>query len=230
MDISVDCVIFGFNENSNSLQVLLIEQEKLENIPPLSALPGDFVLEDEDLDDSAKRVLMELTNLSGVFLKQFHVFGDPNRIKEEKDQKWLLKNRKNPHNRVITIGYYSLVRMEDYRAQPASFAQKTEWIDINEIPTLAFDHNRIVKKALKTLRRDTLHNNISFELLPKKFTLAQLQNLYEIILNKELDRRNFRKSIKRLEELISLNEKQKNVFHKPAQLYSFKQNLDEIDI
>lgn len=223
MDLSVDCVIFGYNEVSNSLQVLLIEQEQLDEFtPPLKALPGDFVLEDEHLDDSAGRVLKELTSLSGVYLKQFFTFGNPNRVKHEKDQKWLQKHRENPYNRVITIGYYSLVRMEDYIAQPSSFAQKIEWINIHDIRELAFDHKEIIRLALEELREDTINNNISLELLPKKFTLAQLQSLYEIILDKELDKRNFRKSIKKIEELVPLNEKQKGVFHKPAQYYTFE--------
>jgi len=226
MDLSVDCVIFGFNESDNSLQVLLIEQEQFEDgLPPMKALPGDFVHENEHLHDAAKRVLKELTNLSGVYLKQFYTFGNPERVKEEKDQKWLKKYRKDPHNRVITIGYYSLVRMEDYVAQPSSFAKRVEWINVDAISLLAFDHFKIFSAGLKTLREDTINNNISLELLPKKFTLAQLQNLYQIILDKELDKRNFRKSIKKIEELKPLNEKQKGVFHKPAQLFSFERDL-----
>lgn len=220
-DVSVDCVIFGFNEKS--LQVLLIEQEEIEpGIPPFKALPGDLVYDDEDLDDAASRVLKELTGLSGVYLKQFKAFGNPNRVRDLKDQLWLRKFRTRPEARVITIAYYSLINMEEYSLQPASFAKKAEWIPLDKVPKLAFDHNEILEASLTHLREETLKNNISFELLPKKFTLAQLQNLYEVILDRTLDKRNFRKSIKKLEELVPLNEKQKGVYHKPAQLFSFR--------
>lgn len=221
LNVSVDCVVFGFDENQ--LKVLLIEQDKLsEHHVPMIALPGDHVIEGEDLDAAAARVLKELTGLEGLFLKQFQAFGNPNRTKSEKDATWLRQFRKNPEAQVITIGYYSLVRMEDMHPVASSFAKNAEWFDINDIPELAFDHNIIFDSALEHLRSDTESYHISFELLPKKFTLAQLQHLHELILNKKLDKRNFRKSIKKLDELIPLNEKQKGVYHKPAQLFSFE--------
>jgi len=225
LDISIDCVVFGFDDNENSLKVLLIEQERIsDTIDPQKALPGDLVLKEEDFDIAANRVLQELTGLTGLFLKQFYAFGNPQRLKHEKDQNWLQKYRINPEIRIITLGYYSIIRMEDYKLIPSSFASKAEWVDIDEIPNLAFDHNEILEMALENLRIDTINNNISFELLPKKFTLAQLQNLHEIIFDKELDKRNFRKFIKKMDELIPLNEKQKGVYHKPAQLYSYERN------
>ncbi|MDO5656553.1 MAG: NUDIX domain-containing protein [Flavobacteriaceae bacterium] len=221
LNVSVDCVVFGFDENQ--LKVLLIEQDQLSDTHiPLTALPGDHVFEGEDLDHAAGRVLKELTGLEGVYLKQFHAFGNPNRTKGAKDATWLKQFRKNPDAHIITIGYYSLVRMEDMNPKASSFAKITEWVDVNEIPDLAFDHNEIFEYALRTLRDDTESYHISFELLPKKFTLAQLQHLHELILNRKLDKRNFRKSVKKIEELIPLNEKQKGVFHKPAQLFSFE--------
>ncbi len=223
--LSVDNVIFGFDDKSTELKVLLIEQDQVTpDYTPFKALPGDLILKNEDLSQAAKRVLKELTNLEGIFLKQFQVFGDPERVREEKDQKWLQTTRENPNARVLTVGYYSLVRMEDYNPTPSSFAKKSVWLNINELPLLAFDHNTIIETALNQLRRDTVNYNISFELLPKKFTLAQLQSLYEIILNKELDKRNFRKSIKKMDEIVPLNEKQKGVNHKPAQLYTLGKN------
>ncbi len=226
LDVSVDCVIFGFDEDQ--LKVLLIEQEKLgDDHIPQKALPGDLVYKNEDLNDAAKRVLEELTGINGVFLKQFQAFGNPNRVKNLKDQTWLRKFRKNPDAQVVTIAYYSLVRMEEYEPQPSSFAKQAEWMDINEIPALGFDHNEIFDYALNKLRTDIETYHIGFELLPKKFTLGQLQQLYEVILDKKLDKRNFRKSIKKLDDLIPLNEKQKGVYHKPAQLYSFDKNDDE---
>lgn len=223
LNISVDCVVFGFDENQ--LKVLVIEQDKLsESHIPLSALPGDHIYEGEDLDEAAARVLKELTGLEGLFLKQFYAFGNPNRTKGAKDATWLRQVRKDPDAHIITIGYYSLVRMEDMHPVASSFAKNIYWADVYDMPQMAFDHNDIFDAALAHLRIDTENNHISFELLPKKFTLGQLQQLHEIILDKKLDKRNFRKSIKKLEALIPLNEKQKGVYHKPAQLYSFGKN------
>ena len=226
LDVSVDCVVFGFDDNDNSLKVLLIEQEKISEQEPLKALSGDLVLNEENFDSAASRILEELTGLKGFFLKQFYAFSNPERVRQTKDQNWLHKYRKHPEQRIITIGYYSIIRMEDYNLIPSSFASKAEWMSISEIPDLAFDHNEILEMALEHLRSDTISNNISFELLPKKFTLAQLQNLHEIILDKELDKRNFRKYVKKMDELIPLNEKQKGVYHKPAQLYRYQKVLE----
>lgn len=221
LNVSVDCVVFGFDEDQ--LKVLLIEQDKLsESHIPMLALPGDHVFEGEDLEEAAARVLKELTGLEGLYLKQFQAFGNPERTKGAKDAMWLRQVRKNPDAHIITIGYYSLVRMEDMHLVASSFAKNADWIDVNEIPALAFDHNEIFETALDHLRIDTESNHISFELLPKKFTLGQLQHLHELILDKKLDKRNFRKSIKKIEELIPLNEKQTGVYHKPAQLYAFE--------
>ncbi|MFV0530482.1 MAG: NUDIX hydrolase [Flavobacteriales bacterium] len=222
LDLSVDCVVFGFD--NEKLKLLVIEQERVsENKPPRKALPGDLVFESESLDNAATRVLKELTGLNGIYLRQFYTFGNPERMRNLKDQDWFRKFRQHPNSRVISVAYYSLVKMEDYHLSPSSFAENAEWINIDEIPQLAFDHNEIVNRALGKLRKDTQNYNISFKLLPNKFTLGQLQKLYEVILNKKLDKRNFRKSIRKIEELIPLNEKQKNVDHKPAQLFMFRQ-------
>lgn len=219
-NVSCDCVVFGFDQEK--LMVLLIEQEARENLTPQLALPGDHVWHNEDLDDAAKRVLKELTNLDGIYLKQFKTFGDPNRLRGLKDQDWLRAFRPDPSVRVITVGYYSLVNLEMYQPQAASFAGKVVWQPIDEIPELAFDHNQILSTALQELRQAFQLHNIAVELLPKKFTLSMLQHLHEIVLNVELDKRNFRKKIKKLGHLIPLDEKEQGVDHKPAQLFSFK--------
>lgn len=222
LDLSVDCVVFGFD--NDNLKFLVIEQERSsKNDSPRKALPGNLVFESESLDDAASRVLKELTGLNGIYLRQFYTFGNPKRVQNLKDQEWLRKFRQRPNSRVVSVAYYSLIKMEDYHLSPSSFAENTEWVDINEIPELAFDHNEIVTRAIGKLRKDTQNYNISFKLLPNKFTLGQLQKLYEVILNKELDKRNFRKSIRKIEELVPLDEKQKNVDHKPAQLFMFRQ-------
>lgn len=224
IDISVDCVVFGFDDKK--LKVLLIEQKQPENGPPLKnlqmALPGDLVKENESFDKAAKRVLKELTSLEGIYLKQFHAFGDPKRVKDLKDQEWLRTFRAHPERRVVTVGYYSLVNLYDYNPVASSFAGKTKWVDVYSIPELAFDHNNIVHHALETFRHELIADNIGFELLPDKFTLTQLQHLHEIILNKKLDKRNFRKVVLKMDSIKPLDEKQKGAPHKPAQLFKFQ--------
>ena len=223
LDLSVDCVVFGFD--NDQLKVLLIEQKQPGDsaIKLQKALPGDLVLDDESLDEAAKRILLELTTLKGIYLKQFHTFGDPNRVRGLKDQQWLRSFRAHPERRVITVGYYSLVKLSEFKPKAASFAGKIHWADVYAIPNLAFDHNEIVHSALQMLRHELMADHIGFELLPEKFTLSQLQKLYEIILDKKLDKRNFRKNILRTETVTALEEKQQGVLHKPAQLFKRKE-------
>ena len=225
LNVSVDCVVFGWS--GKDLNVLLIEQKRAKknrHLPPRIAIPGDLVLENEGLDDAAYRILKELTNLEGIFLHQFHTFGNPERVKGLKDRDWLRAFREHPEAHVITVAYYSLVRMDDFKPEASSFASKTQWIRLKEIPELAFDHNEIVSTALDHLKMDVEQKNIGFELLPEKFTLSQIQSLHEAILERKLDKRNFRKSIKKLETVVPLNEKQVGVTHKPGQLFVYQNN------
>lgn len=220
LDVSVDCVVFGFDDNE--LKVLLIEQRpQLTVTNTQKALPGDLVKENEDLDGAANRVLKELTKLTGLYLHQFKAFGDPKRVSDLKDQEWLRAFRSRPQSRVITVAYYSLVRMEDYEPMASSFAGKVEWLKLDEVPELAFDHNKILNEAIKVLKAEVNLKLLS-KLLPNKFSLSQVQRLYELILGKELDKRNFRKKLKNENQLIELDEKEVHVDHKPAQLYSYK--------
>lgn len=222
MDVSVDCVVFGFDDQK--LKILLIEQKQPSDGAPIKlqkALPGNLLKDDESLDDAARRVLVELTSLEGIYLKQFQAFGNPNRVRGLKDQEWLRSFRTHPERRVLTVGYYSLVNMDEFNPKAASFAGKANWIDVYKVPLLAFDHNEIIDSALKMLRHELIADNIGFELLPEKFTLSQLQRLHEIILDKKLDKRNFRKNILKNEYVTPLNEKQQGVLHKPAQLFKF---------
>lgn len=219
-DISVDCVVFGYD--NNQLKVLLIEQEQLANVAEKRyALPGDLVYQSEGLDKAAERVLEELTSLKNVYLEQFKAFGDPNRVSDLKDKEWLRAFRQNPDVRVVTVAYYSLVKMEDYDPKANSFASDIVWMDINDLPHLAFDHNHILQQGLKAMREKFRLHPIEFQLLPKKFTLSQLQELNEIILGEKLDKRNFRRKALKFHGIVPLEEKQKGVLHKPAQLYSF---------
>lgn len=221
-NISVDCVVFGFD--FENLNVLLIEQRQDDNINQKTrfAIPGDLVNADEDLDSAAYRVLKELTSIEKIYLKQFHAFGDPKRLSKKEDKFWLQKLRTQPDARVITVSYFSLIKMSDVSPKASSFAGNTHWVNINQIPRLAFDHNKIFNKALETLRDDLEYKQIGFELLPKKFTLSQLQKLHEVVLGSKLDKRNFRKKMKKNDNVVPLNEKQKGVLHKPAQLFKFE--------
>jgi len=229
--VSVDCVIFGFD--FDELKVLLIERENLSAEGGLSirnfSLPGNLISDDENLDQSAKRVLYELTGLTNIYLEQFYAFGDPERVKRKQDTEWLKAIREEPSARVITVAYYSLVKLDAYSPTAASFAKKAEWYPITTIPALAFDHNHIVNKAFETLKSKLQSQPLGFELLPEKFTLGQLQKLYEIILGNELDKRNFRRKILNKKILIPLIEKQKGVPHKQAQLFMFdKEKYEEV--
>jgi 8-oxo-dGTP diphosphatase len=221
--ISVDCVIFGVLEGK--LKVLLIEREKVLKSHIRGhklKLPGNLIAESEDLDISAIRVLKELTGLDNIFLKQFGVFSSPGRLSQPEDLAWLRKTSGLPVDRVVTIAYYSLIKIAE-----SNITAQTIWYPVDELPDLIFDHNRIIFKALESLRREIRTEPLCFELLAKKFTIRQMQCIYEAILGETLDNRNFRKKIKPLEFLVSLAEKEREVNHKPAQLFRFDRKLYE---
>lgn len=225
-NVSVDCAVFGFT--SNGLQVLLIERDNPDNVSGRNfLLPGDLIHNDENLDQAANRILKELTGLDNVYLEQFAAFGDPDRVKKENDLEWLRRVRKDPEARVITVGYYSLIKPENFKLTASSFARKAEWVNVNTVPELAFDHDNILAAALLSLKNKLRNHPVGFELLPKKFTLGQLQNLYESILGVALDKRNFRRKVSKLKFLEPLDEQQKGVAHKPAKLYRFNHSAYE---
>jgi 8-oxo-dGTP diphosphatase len=225
INVSADCVVFGFDNTDKKLKVLVIEKKvnpfsKNNEEKTQSALPGDLIQINENIDQAANRILFSLTKIDNLYLKQFKTFGDPKRVQDKKDQEWLYNFRPNPNERVITIGYVALVRMEEYNPEASYFAENVKWVSVSKIPPLAFDHNEIVFEAIDFLRKE-IDNEVTSELLPKKFTLSQLQELYEIILDEKLDKRNFRKQIIGKGILEKTNEKQKGVSHKPAELYKF---------
>jgi 8-oxo-dGTP diphosphatase len=220
INLSIDCVVLGFDEDQK-LKVLLIKKFINEKNDFQFALPGDLVGINEDLLSGGKRILKSLTSLEDIYLKQFYTFGDPDRTKHKKDQSWLKMYRKKPEERVVTIGYIALVKMEDYVPHASSFAIDVEWIELDKVSSeLAFDHNIILNYAIEYLR-EQLDHQILTNLLPLKFTLYQLQNLYEILLDQKLDKRNFRKNVSKNSLIIKTNEKQKGVAHKPAHLYMY---------
>ena len=176
-NVSVDCVIFGFD--TKELHVLLIDREnELKNVVSAHALPGNLIYDHENLNMAAERVLKELTGLSNIYLEQFGAFGEPERIKRKEDQPWLKSVRSNPNARVVTIGYYSLIRMSDYELNPSSFAKYASWVPLKDIKNLPFDHLKILNSSINYLRSNTKIRPVGYNLLPKKFTLNQMLKLY----------------------------------------------------
>jgi 8-oxo-dGTP diphosphatase len=201
--LTVDCVVFGFDEGA--LKVLLIERG-LEPFKGRWALPGGFVRVDETLDEAARRELVEETGLKDVFLEQLYTFGEVNR---------------DPRERVVSVAYYALVKLSDHRAKAATDAANTQWFPVSKAPKLAFDHEDILRTALGRLQGKVRYQPIGFELLPEKFTLSQLQHLYEAVLETQLDKRNFRKKVLSFGLLVPLKETQMVGRHRPAQLFQF---------
>jgi 8-oxo-dGTP diphosphatase len=226
--ISVDCVIFGFDfEKLNVLLVdrVLLDQKSGEELFSDLTLTGNHIFEHESLEDAAARILFDLTDLENIYLKQFGAFCDPDRLKNSNDQAWLRASGRDPESRIISIGYYSLLSTEKVTLKWKG--RNVKWYPVSEVANLAFDHFSIFQAALEALRRELMFEPIGFELLPEKFTLSQLQKLYEVVLGVELDKRNFRKKIARMKYLIPLDEKQKGVAHKPARLYMFSKEVYE---
>ena len=202
--ISVDCVIFGFD--NNELKVLLIKSD-LEEFNDQWSLLGDLVRPDENLDNASYRVLKDRTGLDDVYLEQVYTFGDVNR---------------HPAGRVITTAYYSLINIKDHQLKLQH--NELHWHPVNEITTLAFDHKEIVDTCLKQLQSKIEEHPIVFNLLPEKFSLRELQSLYEAILGVKMDRRNFRKKFFLMGWLQDVNELEQDVPHRPGKLYRFDTN------
>lgn len=226
-NVSVDCVVFGFD--FNELKVLLIERNiSYEGICYNDwKLPGDLVRWNEDISEAASRILKELTGLENIYLKQLTAFGAVERINQRpRDMAWLIKID-HPEERVITIAYYSLINIALDRSAELSLQATARWRPLDQISELAFDHKLILDFALSQLRNELKFHPIGFELLPEKFTLSQLQKLYELIFQTNYDKRNFRKKISGVNYIIPLREKQTGVAHKPARLYTFNKKLYE---
>jgi 8-oxo-dGTP diphosphatase len=212
---SVDCVIFGYAEGE--IKALLIERG-MEPFSHQLAIPGDLVYPNEDLDEAAKRILFELTGLTNINMHQSKTFGSPNR---------------HPQGRVITISYFALIKIEDFEVEASSWADKALWLSLHEIPKLAFDHNLILDSTFEVLKQKLSTEPVCFDLLPERFTLFELQKLYEYAFNTSFDKGNFRKKIKNI-PLIELDEVQQNVNHRPAKLFkfdkrAFTENFSEIN-
>lgn len=199
--LSVDCVIFGFDENK--LKVLLIRSD-LKNYQDKWSLLGDLVSPDEGLDEAAYRILKQRTGLSDVFLEQVQTFGEVNR---------------HPASRVVTVAYCSLINVQHHKLNILD--NELHWHDVDSITDLAFDHQKIFDTSYCQLQKRVREHPLGFSLLPNKFSLRELQNLYEAILNIKLDRRNFRKKFFAMDFLEDLNEIESDVPHRPGKLYRF---------
>jgi 8-oxo-dGTP diphosphatase len=213
--LSADCVIFGFHENE--LRVLLL---KWKGDGPW-CLPGGFVRHEDTLEQSATRIVSQRTGLDNIFMRQFHVFSDPKRERKKDTMSyasfdgWLMQ-------RFITVGFYALVEFSKVSPKPDMFSSECKWWDIHSVPKGMFlDHNEIFEKALQTLRMSLNDHPIGYELLPAKFTMPELQRLYETILDRPLDRRNFQKKMLSLGILERLKERKMGGAHKAPYLYKF---------
>lgn len=201
--LSVDCVIFGFDEAQ--IKVLLIKR----TIQPEFgkwALPGGFIRLDENIENASKRVLKERTGVGNLYMEQLGAFGDIDRF---------------PDRRVITIVYFALIKPGKYELNPGPDASDANWFELSNLPQLPFDHDQIIDSALMRLRRNVKYKPIGFNLLPDKFPLLQLQELYEAIYGIKFDKPNFRRKIMKMNLLVPLNEKQKGVPHRSARLFTF---------
>jgi 8-oxo-dGTP diphosphatase len=205
--LTVDVVVFALDEED--LQVMLVERD-LKPFAGQWALPGGFVRADENLEDAARRELEEETGLKNIFLEQLYTFGELNR---------------DPRERVVTVAYYALVNFEGHDVHASTDARNAAWFTVNDLPKLAFDHEKILKTAHERLKGKVRYQPIGFELLPEKFTLRQLQHLYEVILDRELDKRNFRKKVLGMEIVKETNEIEKDVAHRAARLYRFDKRM-----
>ena len=228
-NISVDCVIFGFDGEKLNILLwqadpdllihVLQEKENYEQIkflyeshPSLSSeeqtwgLIGAHAPEEMGLDEFAQDITTSCTGLTDVYLTQFHTFGSKHRV---------------PYFRVITIGYYALINPRYHNIHQSQLTRKMQWFGIDELPPLCFDHKEIIFAALTHLRETVQYHPAGFHLLPERFTLTELQTMYEVIMGEKLDIRNFRKKILKMELLEETGEKQENVPHRAARLFRF---------
>ncbi|MHB0936338.1 MAG: NUDIX hydrolase [Armatimonadota bacterium] len=201
--LTVDCVVFGYDEEE--LKVLLIQRD-LEPFAGKWALPGGFVQIEETLDDAARRELREEAGVGDLYLEQLYTFGALHR---------------DPRERVVSVAYYALVNLFEHQVAASTDARNAAWFPVDDTPPLAFDHEEILATAHRRLQGKVRYQPIGFELLPEKFTLTQLQRLYETILDTTLDKRNFRKKLLGMDLLVALDEVEQDVAHRAARLYRF---------
>lgn len=201
--LTTDCVVFGLDDED--LKILLIQRA----LPPFEnewALPGGFIRVGEDIDTCARRELEEETGLKNIYLEQLVTIGPPDR---------------DPREHVVTVAYFALVNLIEHPPTAATDARNAAWFSFDDLPKLAFDHDQILRMAHQRLRGKVRYQPVGFELLPRKFTLTQLQHLYEVILEQPLDKRNFRKKVLKLGILSETDEVEQDVARRAARLYRF---------
>lgn len=219
-NVSVDCIVFGFHDKE--LKVLIHYARHAKSW----ALPGGFIRKDEHMDDAARRILREITSLDNVYLQQFTVFSRPDRSTKELNQEFLRKleidlQESWMFERFLTVGYTALVNYTRVEIQPSLFSTSCEWCNVHAVPELMLDHGEILQAALRHLQTNLNYHPIGYNLLPPKFTMPELQRLYEAILNRPLDRRNFQRKILSTGVLKKLDERKRGVAHKAPHYYSF---------
>jgi 8-oxo-dGTP diphosphatase len=207
--VTVDIVIFTIDDDE--LKVLLVKRN-LEPFKGKWALPGGFVRINESLEDATKRELKEETGVKDVYLEQLYSFGEPKR---------------DPRGRVITIAYMALINSENIKLKASTDVSDAKWFSLFNMPQLAFDHKKILDYSIQRLKWKFEYTSVAFSLLPKKFTLGQIQKIYGIVFNKKFDKRNFNKKIISL-DILKEEEINKNVFYRPPMLYSLKKGISKI--
>lgn len=217
--VSVDCVLLGVNEEK--LCVLLVERADSPGDQIDYKLPGSLIYENEDLDDAAYRVLKESTGISKVQLKQFRCFGSPSRTQNKEDVLWLENASKLKIGRIVTVAYLALCKISKRKNLSPKY-KSAQWVPVNELPKLPFDHNEIVAAATSEIQQwIEIEPSIVFEYLPSRFTLYELRRTYETIFGKAFDIRNFHKKIASLAYVVPTNEMQEGVAHRAARYYRF---------
>jgi len=219
--VSVDCAVFGFD--GERLKILLITRtgESEDGCYSDMKLPGSVIYENENLDDAAYRVLYELTGIKNLYLQQFHSFGSPDRTKNPRDIVWLENAIQMKIGRIITVGYVALIKIGQ-KLRAFGDGYEAHWCNLSEVGHLAFDHNEVLDRALDYIRNKMVEDSSGmYELLPKKFTEADLRNLHEVLFGEKVDIRNFHKKVIALNYIVPLEERQQNVAHRAARYYRF---------
>lgn len=222
--VSVDCVIFGFD--GERLKVLLIERCIKEQYALYNdkKLPGSIIMNDEDLDDAASRVLTELTGLKNIYLSQFRSFGGVDRTNNPRDILWLENTMRLKIGRIVTVAYVALIKI-NRKIQVKYDNTQASWFDLNELMSmnLAFDHTEVINKGLEHIRHNLdIEPHLLFELLPRKFTISQLRSLYDTVHQTTSDVRNFQKKVAQMPYVVATNEVEEGVPHRAARLYKYK--------
>lgn len=235
--LSVDCVLFGFDEKQ--LKVLVEKRVKVPGEDEtqhsgMLKLPGRLILEAEFLEDAASSIIKDFVECEDIHMQQFQVFGNPDRIKRPNDLLWLKTQTNLPITRVVTIAFYALVKITEELTEDLE-AHNAQWVNLNDAKGFLFDHDEIVQEAYQHLKKELTSKPLEFNLLPDFFTLNSLQSLYEVILNLKFDNRNFRKKILKMPYLVETNKMEENVTHRPAKLYQFdaekyEQNQRELSL